>query len=85
MLTHTHYYVTKGITTQHHIEAAMKRNSSIAATPSGRESSHIGHCPPFCGLGAATGVADRLKTSGIKLQEQQPSERSLAMESLHRP
>lgn len=62
----------------------MKKDSTTAAAASGRESSHTMHCPPFCGLGATTAVAERLKTSGIRLQEQHPAERSHSLESLHR-
>lgn len=62
----------------------MKRDSSITAASPDRDGSNAGHCPPFCGLGAGNEIADRLKGSGIRLQEQQPAERSAAQESLHR-
>jgi len=62
----------------------MNRDSSITKASSARESRHAGHCPPFCGLGAATAVAERLKAGGIRLQEQQQSERPHVMKNLHR-
>lgn len=61
----------------------MKKDTSTVAASSGRESSHAGSCPPFCGLGATSAVAERLKTSGIRLQEQHPGERSHSLKSLH--
>jgi len=60
----------------------MKRESSIAAASSGRESADSGHCPPFCGLGAAKAVAKRLAPGGMVLREQRVEARPAAAQAL---
>jgi len=48
----------------------MKHDSTTAAAASGRETPIVGQCPPFCGLGAAKEVAERLAPGGMVLREQ---------------